>query len=93
MDEWSAQREDLYLTTHNTHKRQTSWTPAGLEPTIPAGERPQTHALDRAVIGFGSESVNTNKFQIEYNIFTIVVLYILSKWSCKYIHVMLNILK
>jgi hypothetical protein len=24
LDEWSARRRDLYLTTHNTHKRQTS---------------------------------------------------------------------
>ena len=24
LDEWSAWRRDLYLTTHNTHKRQTS---------------------------------------------------------------------
>jgi hypothetical protein len=27
--------------------------PAGFEPTIPASERPQTHALDRAVTGIG----------------------------------------
>jgi len=27
--------------------------PAGFEPTIPAGERPQTHALDRAASGTG----------------------------------------
>ena len=25
--------------------------PAGFEPTIPAGERPQTYALDRAETG------------------------------------------
>ena len=48
LDEWSAPRRDLYLTTHNTHKRQTSMLPAGFEPTISAGERPQTYALDRA---------------------------------------------
>jgi len=24
LDEWSARRRDLYLTTHNTHNRQTS---------------------------------------------------------------------
>ena len=51
LDEWSARRRDLYLTTHNTHKRQTSMRPAGLEPTIPASERPQTHPLDRAATG------------------------------------------
>jgi hypothetical protein len=39
LDEWSAHRRDLYLTTHNTHKRQTSMPSAGFEP-IPASERP-----------------------------------------------------
>jgi hypothetical protein len=27
--------------------------PVGFEPTIPASERPQIHALDRAAIGMG----------------------------------------
>jgi hypothetical protein len=27
--------------------------PAGFEPAIPASERPQTHALDRATTGTG----------------------------------------
>ena len=41
LDEWSARRTDLYLTTHNTHKRQTQpCPPAGFEPAIPACERP-----------------------------------------------------
>jgi hypothetical protein len=53
LDEWSARRRDLYLTTHNTHKRQTSMPPAGLEPTIPASERPQTLGVDRAATGIG----------------------------------------
>jgi hypothetical protein len=53
LDEWSARRRDLYLTTHDTHKRQTSKHPAGFEPTIPASERPQTHALDHAATGIG----------------------------------------
>jgi hypothetical protein len=26
---------------------------AGFEPTVPASERPQTHALDRAATGIG----------------------------------------
>ena len=38
-------RRDLYLTTHNTHKRQSSMTPEGFEPAIPASKRLQTHAL------------------------------------------------
>jgi len=31
LDEWSARRRDLFLTTHDTHKTQTSMTPAGFE--------------------------------------------------------------
>jgi len=53
LDECSARRRDLYLTTHNTHNRQTSMPPVGFEPTISARERPQTYALDRAVTGTG----------------------------------------
>jgi hypothetical protein len=43
LEEWTARRRDLYLTTHNTYKRQTSMFPAGFEPSIPASERPQNH--------------------------------------------------
>ena len=53
LDEWSARRRDLYRTTHNTHNRQTSMPPVGFEPTVSAGERPQTYALDRAATGTG----------------------------------------
>ena len=53
LDEWSARRRDLYLTTHNTHNRQISMPPVGFEPTTPAGERPQTYTLDRAATGTG----------------------------------------
>ena len=53
LDEWSARLKDLYLATHNTHNRQTLMSPAGFESTIPASERPQTHALDCAVTGIG----------------------------------------
>ena len=52
LDEWSARRRDLYLTTHHTHDN-TSMRPVGFEPTISAGERPQTYALDRAATGTG----------------------------------------
>jgi len=41
LDEWSARRRQLYLTTHNTHKRQKCMTPAGFETLIPAIKRPQ----------------------------------------------------
>jgi len=42
LGEWSARHRDLYLTTHNTHNRQTSMPPVGFEPPISSGERPQT---------------------------------------------------
>ena len=54
LDEWSARRWDLYVKTHNTHKRQISMPPAGSEPATPASERPQTLALDRSMTGIGS---------------------------------------
>ena len=39
--------------THNTNNRLTSMPPVGFEPTISAGERPQTYALERADTGTG----------------------------------------
>ena len=51
LEEGSARCRDLYLTTHSTHNRQTSMSPAGFEPTISAGWRPQTHVSDRAATG------------------------------------------
>jgi hypothetical protein len=47
LDEWSARRRDLYLRTHDTHKRQTSMSPAGFKPAIPESERRQIGTLDR----------------------------------------------
>ena len=40
LDERSARRRDLYLTTHDTHNRQIAMPPMGFEPTISAGKRP-----------------------------------------------------
>ena len=61
LDECSARRRDLYLTTHNNHNRQTSMLPVGFEPTIPVGERPQTYALDRAATGTGKCVIQKGK--------------------------------
>ena len=63
LDEWSARRRYLYLTTQNTHNRQTSTPPARFDPTTPASEWPQTHALDRAATRIGYLTItitNTN---------------------------------
>jgi hypothetical protein len=40
LDERSARRRDVYLTTHDTHNRQISMPPVRVEPTISVGERP-----------------------------------------------------
>jgi hypothetical protein len=49
----SARRRDLYLATHNIHKRQTSMPLAGFEPAISVSERPQNHAFNRTATGTG----------------------------------------
>ena len=51
LEELSTRRIDLYLTTLTTYRHPCP--PAGFEPTISAGERPQIYALDRAATGIG----------------------------------------
>ena len=55
LDKWPARRRDLYLTTHTTHKRQTSMPPAGFESVIPASERPLSYVLYWATSGIGHQ--------------------------------------
>ena len=63
LDEGSARRRDLYLTIHSTHYRQTSMPLVEFEPTVSAGERPQTYALDRTATGTGKHQVVMQPFQ------------------------------
>jgi hypothetical protein len=60
LDEGSTRRRDLYLTTHTTHNRKTSMPPAGFKPANPAGDRPQTLALDLSA----TEIVTIFKYEI-----------------------------
>jgi len=60
LEEGSARRRDLYLTTLTTK----SMFPAGFEPTISAGERSQTYALDRADTGTGCDTIDDIKYLI-----------------------------
>jgi hypothetical protein len=65
LDERSARRRDLYLTTHNNHKKQISMPPplrAGFEPTTTASEQPQTPTLDRADTGISSIIFTDRRF-------------------------------
>ena len=48
LNEGSARRKDLYLTTHDTHNRQISMPTVGFEPKISAGERPVAPRLLRS---------------------------------------------
>ena len=41
--------------------------PAGLEPATPAGERPQTHVLERAATGTGTPSIAPTKWTVLIN--------------------------
>jgi hypothetical protein len=61
LDEGSARRRDLYLTTHN---KQTSMPPVGFELATPASDRLQTHALDRAVTRLGYSTRNRHNPRI-----------------------------
>ena len=38
--------------------------PVGFEPTISAGEWPQTYALDRAATGTGSDGILSKQFSV-----------------------------
>ena len=60
---WTSVQPDAATatyTTHHTHKKQTSMPQAGFEASIPASERPQTHALDRAATGIGTVDGDAN---------------------------------
>ena len=49
----------------NTHRRQTTMTPAGFEPAIPGSEGRQTHFLGRAATRIGSYD-NTSSMLLSY---------------------------
>jgi hypothetical protein len=50
LDEWSARRTDLYLTTHDTHNRRISMHPVVFEPKISEDERPVAAHLLRSCL-------------------------------------------
>ena len=64
LDEWSARRRDLYLTTHDTHNRQISMPPVGFEPTISAGERGQSPYLSQLVMKSECNNMHGERIKI-----------------------------
>ena len=61
---WTSDQLNAETTTWEhttlTRDRQTSMPPAVFEPTVSAGERSQTHALDRGAKSPATESLATN---------------------------------
>ena len=66
LDEWSARRRNLHLTTHNTHNRLISMPSVGFEPTFSTVERQQTYALHRAATRTG-QRVFINYWKFNYS--------------------------
>ena len=62
--EWSVQRRDLYLTTHDSHKRQTFMPAVGFEPTILASEWLQTQSLDGVATGISTSTVRSSTYDL-----------------------------
>jgi hypothetical protein len=68
---WTSDKPDAMTSTwqHTTLRRDTTSMPAaGFEPAIPASERPQTHAFDRAATGIGRFTVYRNKTTLQLGI-------------------------
>jgi hypothetical protein len=66
----SSSQRPLPVNTNNTHNRQTSLTPVGFEPTISAGERPQTYPLDRVANWIGKNRLHW-QFEIRFLLFAV----------------------
>jgi hypothetical protein len=64
LDEWSARRREVYVTSNNTHKKQATVPPAGFEPTVPPRERLQTHTLDRVANGTGEFNYRSSNLSV-----------------------------
>ena len=70
----------------------------GFEPTIPAGERPKTYALDRAATGTGLTRENEINFSqknyilgIQLHIYVFIYFVLLLKNVCLKIFVEINV--
>jgi len=59
VDEGSALRKDLILTTHNTHKTEVS-----IESIAPVNKQPMTDALNSAATRIGVDGLTIHKLQV-----------------------------
>jgi hypothetical protein len=64
---WTSDQPDEEKTDNTWHSQDIDiHAPAGFEPTIPATERPQTHALDREATGIGIDFMLQRLFLPNY---------------------------
>ena len=61
--EWVISSSQRPVPDSTQHLQKTSIPPVGFEPTILAGERPQTYALDRAATGTGRIQIYTHNIK------------------------------
>jgi len=64
---WTSNQPEAETSDNTQHSHQTTMRPAGLEPAIPASERPQIHALDLSGTGIDSCNYMTSNNDIINN--------------------------
>jgi hypothetical protein len=72
LHEGSARRSDLYLTTHVTHKRETSMPLTVFESAIPESQKSQTPSLNRVTTRIDSiqpDFLNNNSCSLYFQFF------------------------
>jgi hypothetical protein len=71
LDEGSARRRDLYVTTYNTHKRQTSVTYGRIRKHNVSKRATADPLLDRAATGTGPFSLSSTNSHFPYTSFCV----------------------
>jgi hypothetical protein len=62
LDEWSARRRDFYLTTTQHSQERDIHAPGGIRTRNPSKRALQTHALDCAATGIGTQIIQSYTF-------------------------------
>jgi len=72
------------LPDNTQHSKQTSLSPAGFEPSIPASERPQTHISDRADNGMTPHEYTLTKFHNFRRCVSLIVRNLMKLMRCNF---------
>ena len=81
--------EKTSTSQHDTQKIHTSMLPAAFEPATPAGQRTQTHTVDRAATVTGTPSITPTKWTVLTNVCTYVCIYVCT-CVCRFQNVVLR---